>query len=420
MRAGDADGRPPPLMVGDLRTWRWAVSDEAAPLRALVRPGMGPGAITALRERWSAEQVAVVSELVAARAKAISKFPERAENLAADREGVEMASSARAAAYKAVRFAGILGPGARVVDACCGIGGDAMAMVEAGLSVTAIDLDERRAWMAGFNAGCETLAADVLAWSGDAAGIHADPSRRAGGQRTRAAEAFEPALTPLMGVVGRARVGAIKLHPGVDASSLPPGELEVISEGGRLTQAVLWTGGAAAHERRATLLSRTGEVHTLAGPPERPYDANDVGAWVHTFDPSVERADLVGLLIAATGLALVHPGAGLLTGGEPCRSPWVTPFRVLEAAPWSLKGTRAIVRRLGAGEIVVKTRGGLVEPDRLSRELRGTGDRSIVLFVVRLGDRPVSIAAERAETTAPPDDAWSDGGAARSGLGGAS
>ncbi len=397
-------------MVGDLDIWAWAVSDDAAPLRAAVTPGIGPGPLSRLRERWPAERIAVVAELVAARDKARAKFPDRAERLAADRPGVEMASSARAAAHKAARFVAVLGEGAAITDACCGIGGDAMSLADAGLEVLAVDSDPCRAWMAGHNAGCSTLAADIRTLGVSTPGLHIDPARRNAQSRTRQTEDFEPPLPDLLDLLTGARAGALKLHPGVSADALPPGELEVISESGRLTQAVLWTGLPAVDERRATLLASDGTTHTLAGTPDRPTDATPVGAWIHTFDPSVERADLVALLIETTGLSLVHPGVGLLTGEQPHDSPWVRAFRVVEDMPWNFKGVRARLRDLGAGEVTVKTRGGFVDPDRLSRELRGRGGRPLVLFALRLGDRPVAVIAEPTQKNTPPVGACAPGG----------
>lgn len=389
-------------MIGSLETWRWSVGEDAAPLRERRAPGMSPGAMARLRDRWTPEQIGVCAELAEARAKATAKFPGRASDLAADRAGVEMASSSAAARHKAERIVRLLGDEARVLDACCGIGGDAMGMAGAGLRVTAIDTDERRAWMAGHNAGCGSACADVLAVDIDGYdAVHADPARRAaglGGARTRDGDRFDPPLGDLFDAIGDTP-SAIKLHPGVDSEALPEGELEIISESGRLTQAVLWTGPLAASPRRATLLHHDAPPVSLAGVVDRPDDANEIDAWIHTFDPAVERADLVGHLARETGLLPVHPGVGLLTGPEPIGSVWLRAFRVVESMPWNFKQVRRRLRDLDAGEVTVKTRGGLVDPDRLARDLRGGGDRVLTLFALRFGDRPMAIITQREPAT---------------------
>lgn len=389
-------------MIGSLETWRWSVGEDAAPLRERMSPGMGPGAMARLRDRWTPEQIGVCAELTGARSKAEAKFPANARRLAADRSGVEMASSAAAAAHKAERFVRLIGHDARVLDACCGIGGDAMGLAAAGLRVTAVDTDERRAWMAGHNAGCEAACADALsATPGDFDAVHADPARRderAGGRRTRDTDRFEPALSDLFGVFAGVPA-AIKLHPGVDPSDLPEGEVEIVSESGRLTQGVLWTGALARTPRRATLLRAGAEPVSIAGAAERPDDTTEPDAWIHTFDPAVERADLVGALARETGLSPVHPGVGLLTGPERVGSAWLRPFRVVESMPWNYKQVRRRLRELDAGEVTVKTRDALVEPDRLARDLRGRGQEPYTLFALRFGDRATAIITQRENAT---------------------
>lgn len=401
-------------MVGSLQDWRWAVSDDAADARASIPPGAPVATLARLRARWSPERIGVVAELAEARAKAKTKFGPRAATLAADRSGVEMASSSRAAAHKAARFLETLEPGATVLDACCGIGGDSIALHEAGLRVTALDLDERRAWMAGHNAGCQSLAADARAIDTDFQGVHIDPARRsagAGGRRTLDAEDFEPPLSDAARLVEGAHAGAIKLNPGIRPDALPPGELEIISENGALTQAVLWTGAAALHDRRATLLAPDGSTHSLAGRPDRPHDSTPLAQWLHTMDPAPERADLVGLLIEQTGLRLVHPGTGLLTGEQPHHSPWLRPFRVLDEMAWSPRAVRARLRELNAGIVTIKARAGVVNPDILQRQLRRDGPNHLTVFILPIAGRVRAVITERQSHDAPRAGANPAGGA---------
>jgi len=401
-------------MIGSLQTWQWADSDESAPLREVIAAEPSVSQLSRLRKEWSPEQIAVITELAMARKKARTKFPGNADRLFAHREGVEMASSARSAAHKAARFAAALPPGAPLLDACCGIGGDTIALAQAGLDVTALDLDERRAWMASTNAGCPSITGDIREHAPAIAAIHIDPARRTGAKRTRTLDDFEPPFDDIASLAERAEIGAIKLNPGVHADGLPAGELEIISERGSLTQGVLWTGETAKQERRATLLASDGSTHSIAGSPDRSGDAHPIDAFIHTMDPSLERADLVPAFLAQSGLLQLHPGTGLLTSPGLSESAWTTSFRVLDERAWSPRTVKAALRDLDARIVTVKTRAGVVNPDKLSRQFKGTGHRDLVVFVLPIGDRVRAITTQRADLnneTTPTDAHGSSGGA---------
>ncbi len=386
-------------MIGSLQTWQWASSDDARPLHDAVAAASSIRRQAKLRESWSPEQIGVVSELLTARAKASRKFPDHAATLIADREGLEMASSARAATHKAARFKEHLGEDAPMIDACCGIGGDTMAFASDGLDVTAIDVDERRAWMAGSNAHCDHRTADIRSLPKTKAAIHIDPARRSGSNRTHDADAFEPPVADIAGLIHGAPIAAIKLNPGVQPGILPPGELEIISERGTLTQAILWAGPFEPGRRRATLLAANGSTHSLSGSPDRTAESNDADEFIHTTDPSLERADLVPALLEAHPFRPVHPGTGLLTSDTPLTTPWTTAFRVHTECAWTSRNVKHALRDMNAGIVTVKTRAGVVDPDRLSRQLRGDGDTEAVVFILPFGARIRALVTERIHQT---------------------
>jgi len=377
-----------------IEDWEWTQTPEgaAAVIRAPVSPG--PADIVRLRKQLAADRVRVAIELARARVKAQRKF---FHPVVGDCAGVEMASSNAAARYKASRFVHTLGAGACVADLCCGIGGDAMELGNAGLQVVGVDLDPVRAWMCRQNAGVQTLVCDVLDPSVPSGVFHLDPARRTDdGRRSRDLDALQPGPTVWEELIRARHDGAIKLHPGVNASELPAGELEIISESGKLTQAVLWIGRLAQRERRATLVDRAGGVIAqLSGPADRPEDESPIADYIHTMDPSVERADLAAELIGETGLRLVHPGAGLLTGSSPSGHPMTAAFRVLDAMPWDRGRVKEALRSHDAGVVEVKTRGQAVDTDAAQSSLRGRGDRLLTLFVLPLGRSVTAIITER-------------------------
>ena len=359
-------------------------------------------AIAKLRRRFTHEQVAAAIELVDARQRGRSKFGEWADRMLLDRVGVEQATGLAVARVKAKRLAERVqraDDAAAVWDLCCGVGGDAIALAEQGFAVTVVDRDEARLFMARHNVGritgrdIHTLAEDAnhAALPADAA-VHLDPDRRAAGRRRFRLSDYEPGPTFIASLARRETLTAIKLGPGVEPDDLPEGELQWISDAGRLVQAVLWT-GPVRQGRRATRIrpaaspDRPPAVDELVGHPDSPPPADDLGRFVYEADPAPERGRLLHLLCESHDLAEAHPGLGLLTGDAAIASPWLIGFEVLERLPWREKRVKAALRQRHAGIVEVKTRDRAVDPDRVQKAMRGSGDEPFTLFVLRLSQR---------------------------------
>ena len=370
--------------------------------------------LAALRADWSEGVVAVAIEAARARHRAVGKLrPEWVDRLIADEEGVMVASSSIAAQYKAERFAEI--GDAETLDLCCGIGADAFELVRSGCAVTAIDNDPTRAWMAETNAQCEALVEDasspaMLERVAESV-IHLDPGRRVGSKRTHRYEDYQPGPETIARLVTASKGACVKLGPGVDFGQLPspPGSyVELLSENGRLTQALLWSGSLATRtlvetgERVATMLPANERFSAKPGPlidADRWYDSDGPERpsleCVYEADPALERAGLLGPFAERHGLRPIHPAVGVLTGERVDDSRWLSRFAVLDAMPWRRKAVRARLREFGAGLVTVKTRAKLVDPDSLQKELRGSGNEALTVFVLRLGDKATAIIARR-------------------------
>jgi len=391
------------VVRGSPQLWE-RVRSDAELVRAAQEADPGsPSDVQRLRKRWGAEEVAIALDLAAARHKLERKWP--GDDLVGDVAGAEMASSARAARWKAGRFAG---RGLPIIDLCSGIGCDARALAEVG-DTAAVDLDPIRAWMTGRNSGAAARVADIAAVDVFGALVHIDPSRRSGtdGRRTWRYEDLEPPPDVFEPVCARAEGAAIKLGPGVDPDALPEGELVFISEAEpaasgyaarRLTQAVLFSGQLRRDEpRRAVLLASDGVASELAGEPGTPRRGPmpEPGGWVFAIDPAIERAGLIGLLAEQTGLGCPHPRAGLLSGPALVDDPWLTAFEVIGRLPWDLRAVAGRLGDLGAGVVEVKVRGVREDPDRLQARLRGDGDDLFMVFVTRFGDAVETLITRR-------------------------
>eukprot|EP00752_Nemacystus_decipiens_P013538 g11996.t1 len=357
--------------------------------------------LAALRRDYTEKVVSAGLSLVEARAKAVKKFGNRAGALVADVAGIEQASGQAVAAYKAGRIRQQLDGGTLIADLCCGIGGDSMALAGCGLEVLAVDRDPLRAWMAGSNGGrsVRPICADVSTLAIDGLPIHIDPARRSEGTGRRAwrLEDYQPGPEVIDALIKQSPAAAIKLSPGVDVDELPwPGEVEFISDRGRLVQAVLWAGSFARDERCATLISEGG-VDVLSGTPVSPAYAA-IGQYLYTFDASIERADLIGPLSELVDAPAVHPKLGLLTSDRAIESPWLTGFEFIETLPWRPKKVKQWLKANDGGLVEVKTRGKACDPDVEQRRLRGEGSTVYTVFVLRFDTKVQALITKRIAT----------------------
>jgi hypothetical protein len=392
-----------------VETWERLLGPEGAGLRTEIvgDAPIEPATLARWRRAWPRDLVDAAIELARARAAAAARFPD-ADRLVADRAGVEQATSHVVATHKAARFAGLDADDRPVLDLCCGIGGDTMALARV-TEVVGVDESPLRAWMAGRNAGCATRTANVETLTDLAGVVHLDPARRdegdggTGGRRRWRYEDYRPGPAFIARVLDDATDAAIKLGPGVDLAALPldPGrEIEIIAERGTLVQAVLWSGRLARHPGARTA-TRLPEGRSFTGTPVPPPEGDSaIGRFLLVPHPAVERADLTGAVCAALGAGGpardVHPGLGLLTADAPVDSPWLDAHEVLAVMPWRPPRVRAWLAARHAGIITVRTRGGAVDTDHAQRALRGPGDETMTVFVLRLGVKVVAVATREA------------------------
>lgn len=369
--------------------------DGLAQRAARIDPG-DVSAVARLRRDHPADEVRVALQLAEGRRRLAGKVEDPSRWLA-DSDGAQMATDRLIAAHKARRFAR---SDREVIDLCSGIGADARELARVA-PVRCVEIDPSRAIMCGHNTGREVIERDASAE--DVAGllVHMDPARRdSAGRLARLAD-----LVPGPEVIGRVvreSAGAgVKLMPGVDRADLQglatgvAGELEHISLRGRMSQAVWWTGELAGTTARATMIDE-GVSETLSGEPTPAGGDGSIDAWLYAVNPAAERAGLLPALAESLGVREVFAGVGVLTSPDRRPSPWLTGFRVLERMPWRAERVREAVAGLGGGLVEVKTRGGAANPDRAQLALRGEGDRTLTVFVLRFGSRVQAIVAERA------------------------
>ena len=388
------------------------LDDPLAAFTALRAPE-GTALLTELRSYDPAQELATATRLCRShpaalvsaalgqarlRQRAVAKFgAEDAYRMFFTPNGVEQATRTSVATYRAGRFAAA---GVRsVADLCCGIGGDAIALARAGISVLAVDRDPLTAEVARANAAAlgldaliEVRCADVTEIDTAAYdAVFVDPARRGGRGRIFDPEAYSPPLSWATGTALKAPRAALKIAPGIPHEAVPAqAEAEWISDGGDVKEAVLWFGeGFAAGSYRATLLPAGATLSAPAALPAPP--VGPVGRYLYEPDGAVIRAHLVADIVGRSGGRLIDETIAYVTSDEPYDSPYTAAYEITDRLPFNMKKLKALLRERKVGVLTVKKRGSAVEPEELRRRMKLQGPNAATVFLTRVAGAPTML-----------------------------
>ena len=360
-------------------------------------------AATRLRRDHPAPLVSAALGQARLRQRAVAKFgPADAARMYFTPNGVEQATRATVAAHRAGRFraAGVT----RLADLCGGIGGDAIALARAGVSVLAVDRDPLTCAVARANAEALGLADRIEVRCADVAdvptdgfdAVFVDPARRTGRGRTFDPEAYSPPLSWAVTAARTVRVAAVKVAPGIPHEAVPAdAEAEWVSDRGDVKEAALWFGttpGAVT----ATLLPSGAALAGTGRLPDPPVRAP--GRFLYEPDGAVIRAHLVAAVAEQLGGGLIDPTIAYVTADEARPTPYATAYEITDVLPFSLKRLKALLREREVGILTVKKRGSAVEPEEVRRRVKPQGPKAATVFLTRVAGAPSMLIGQPAET----------------------
>jgi hypothetical protein len=363
---------------------------------------------TRLRSRYPARLVSAALTQRRLRGRAEAKFGRAARSMYFTAPGLEQSTRLAVAELRARRYAqaGVR----KVVDLCCGIGGDALAFAAAGLEVAAIDRDPVTCAVAAANAraaGLEHLihihCADVrTALSGAGAGAVADcdaafldPARRTARGRVFDPDSYSPPWDFALGLAERFPAVGIKAAPGLPHEAIPSdAEAEWVSDGGEVKEAALYFGPLAdpavlPHARKATLLPGP---HSLLSEGTGDPEPRAVGRYLYEPDGAVIRARLIGELAQRLDASTIDRTIAYLTSDRLTATPFATAYEVTDVLPFHVKQLRLLLAERGVRSITVKKRGADIDPAALRKQLLpnaraargGAAGGSAVVIVTRV------------------------------------
>ena len=357
----------------DLHTAQLLTSPEGERALTLATGLPDPDSLGAgerMRREFAPELAAAALSQMGLRRRARAKLGPRADLLLWTSDGVEQATRASVSAWRARRLvsAGIT----TVLDIGCGAGADALAFLDAGLSVTGVEIDPATALLARHNLSTADAGADdppgpaaaggprrpgpravVIAGDGVelAPGLirgatgrvcgYLDPARRTARGRSWRVEDLSPGWPFVEAQLQADHATCVKLGPGFPRELLPDDVAAIwVSDHGDLVECGLWhlpgdgapdapdpdapggTGRIAVPASRSAVLLPSG-VQAWADPGAPDFEVRAPGRYLYEPDPAVSRAG------ASRALAIQPP----VTGSSGTRQPGGAPAHVWRLAP---------------------------------------------------------------------------------------
>jgi len=395
----------------DVEVARWLVSGAAAPYLDAAGDLPDPSSLSAgaaLRRELSPDRAAAVLDLAALRRRSQTKLDGLGERLYLTHDGLEQATRWEVARWRADRLRA-LGVD-RVVDLGCGLGIDAMAFHQVGLSVTGIEHDPVTAILAEANLrlldvpggpGAGVIAAavencDLTDWLADpGTACFLDPARRTARGRSWRVEDLQPSWEFVGSIVQRASGPVtVKLAPGFPRHRLPPDpDITWVSHTHELVETTLWHGTTSTGRRQAVILQPGGSAARLAASAKPA--TGPAGRYLYEPDPAVIRAQATGSLADRLGAWALADAVAYLTSDDLVFSPFASCFEKLDTLDCTEKALRTWTHQHEIGTLEIKTRGLGIDPASLRPRLHLAGPNAGCVILSPTSDGAKALIVRR-------------------------
>jgi hypothetical protein len=308
-------------------------------------------------------------------------------------------------------------PDAPVIDICCGIGGDAMALARH-REVTLIDQDP--VVLAAAVANVIQVGGKIAsATCGDAQAVslrhqcwHIDPDRRPTGRRTTQVDEMAPSWDWIASQIDTARAAIIKLAP---ATELAPDQLPrthpwhrawISTSSGVCEQSLLIgqcveTASLTSGSHSAWIVRQGRAVTHFAGLPTESIPFTDkIASYIADPDAAVRASGLTAAVTVKFGLHGLNGPTGFLTGEDcPIDEFPGTVGRVIWSGSMDDRKLRRVLRERNAYPGVVKARGIQCDTASLERRYRDLGTQAVTLWLGCNGKTRFAAITEMADVS---------------------
>jgi hypothetical protein len=382
---------------------QWLVSDESAEYIQWTNEQLFAQVeriviLKNLREKISPSRSSLVLSQCLLRQKAKTKFC-NAEHLFFHELALQQATGSAIAVFKARRFQSEQ----PMIDICCGIGGDLLALaarakLHQNKDVFGVDNDAATCVMARANVRNSKLFADIQCCDAAALKIpsqsqlHIDPSRRNQLGRTTKIEFFQPKWDVIENLVDRAVGSCIKIAP---ASVVPDDfvkecERQWIGHQRECKQQLCWTGQLAKNpgKKSVVVIDDQGNAAELVQEiAEKPSVTDQLRRYLFVPQAAVDAADLIDELACQLQLPIMRSSPKVLTSENKIQSRLGSGFELIRESGSRKKRLNDDLQAIDCGELELKCRPPMEQYfASLRKHLRFNGTKKITLFPIRVNN----------------------------------
>lgn len=344
-----------------------------------------------LRKKFTPQQTSLILQQHELRQRAKAKFT-KSQQMFFLRKQLEQSTNELISFYKSQRFDKMN----RVVDLCCGIGGDAIGLAEH-QDLTIVDLDlevvafaEKNIEAYGFSStplACDVMEVDVRSFDA----FHIDPDRRVDGNRSTKSEFFCPDMNQLEAMTQSNPNFAMKLAPAT-RPWLNHCEREFIGFDRECKQQVIWSGSLSKQTGiRATVLDRFGNptesfFEEVADENDGDISTSNNRKFIYDPHPCLVAARLVNAFGRRNDLNRLTHDTVYLTGDQMLQSPLVQCFELIESCVLDDSLIKKLLVRHDIGQLELKKRGIELEVMKRFSRVKCSGTQSATLIMAPTTD----------------------------------
>ena len=398
----------------------WLSSAQGQEVTLLARAYSEPlDAITSLRKQFGHLDPNLISQALSQaqlQLRLESRWNQSASHLLLTDDGISQATRPEVARFRAALIVRKFGPNAHVLDMTCGLGFDARAFGEAGLRVSAIEIDPDVAAMANHNLasfGITVEVADATSFEipTDVDVIFVDPARRdpkapknVQGQTKRIfnPQQWSPSWDSIADISSRYPVFA-KVAPGIDKDFIGTWDATWISSDGDLVECLIDSTGTA--QRTAVVISsKTNQSLSIIGGEQT--KTEPLGKFLVIPDAALIRASALTQIANEISGGLVNEHIAWLTsdnnsavGNFAANEPALgIVLEIKKHIKYSDKALVESVKGLAVAGVTIMTRGMQLDVEAIRKSLvkvKSAGSDELVVAIYRDDAGPQALICRR-------------------------